>query len=45
MSEVHDKKDLRKIAINNVSICDYYAPFILKNKNEELDNFKKMKGE
>ncbi len=35
MSEVHDKKDLRKVAIKNVGICDYYAPFILINNDEE----------
>ena len=35
MSDIHDKKDLRKIAIKNVGICDYYAPFILKNMGEE----------
>lgn len=35
MSNVHDKKDLREIAIKNVGICDYFAPFVLVNKGTE----------
>ena len=44
MSDIHDKKDLRKIAIKNVGICDYYAPFILINKNEEYITIAKIKS-
>ena len=35
MSDIHDKKDLRKIAIKNVGICDYYTPFIFVNNGNE----------
>ena len=35
MSDIHEQKDLRKIAINNVGVCDYYAPFIFVNKEDE----------
>lgn len=35
MSEIHDKKDLRNIAIKNIGICDYYVPFTFVNGEEE----------
>lgn len=44
MSDIHDKKDLRKIAINNVGICDYYVPFIFLNGNEEYITIAEIKS-
>ena len=44
MSDVHDEKDLRKTAIKNVGICDYYAPFILVNAGVEYITMSKIKA-
>ena len=44
MSDIHDTKDLRKIAIKNVGICDYYLPFILVNNKEEFITTAKIKS-
>ena len=44
MSDIHDTKDLRKIAIKNVGICDYFAPFTFVNNNEKYITMSNLKA-